>query len=284
MTRRLRATVGLLGPTLRLVPWWHVAGGAAIATALLLATRGNPDLGVAAAVDVTRLAMVPLAVSVAFVLDDPTSQIANATPLPLFARRGLRVGVVTTVVAAVWAGTLLLIGSAPGLNEPVETEGVSSATTDTDLHPASTDDRDGTEETKPVASLPSGMLTLEFAALAGLTLAVAASANRRHRDAPGGLVAAPTALGAAATAAMLPAPVALFTPYATRPADPAEPTIDWLAWVAAHQRWGLVGVAGLLTLMLAIRDPARRLVPQLHAARKAATSTREPAATPTGST
>lgn len=284
MTRRLHATVSLLGPTVRLVPWWHIAAGAVIAAALLLPSRGDPHLAVGAAVDAIRLAMVPLAVSVAFVIDDPTTQVANATPLPLVARRGLRVVVVTAVIAALWAGTLLLLSTAPALNNPTDTQdAAAAATADTEPQAAAAENTPGYdgEEAEPVDSLPTGMLTLEFATLAGLTLAVAAAANRRHRDAPGGIVAAPGALGAAAVAAILPAPVALFTPYAPRPVDPAEPSIDWLTWVAAHERWAVVAAAGLITLGLALRDPARRLVPRAHPVRSVDIDapSREPAAT-----
>ena len=95
--------------------------------------------------------------------------------------------------------------------------------------------------------LPRAALTLELAAMLGLTLAAAALAAARLPDRRGGLVAAPLLVGFLTTAALtLPSSWTLF---AAGPADPR--------WETSHALWGAVLGLGLAALLFASLDAGR---------------------------
>lgn len=92
---RLRRTALLVRPTLRSAPWAPLAGGGALALALLgLGDRGLGEL---------RLAAIAICVGAAFALDDAAATTIASVPTPLLARRGLRVGLALVPLAVLWA-------------------------------------------------------------------------------------------------------------------------------------------------------------------------------------
>ncbi len=131
----------LAGPTARTVGWWQLGlGGAAGLGLLELVGRRPPGADVEQLVAGLRFAMLAVALSAAFVLDDPTEETVCAVALPLALRRGLRIAVVLPVLAGVWIGLMAYAHADPHPAEPI-----------------------------PVAAL-----TLEYAALLAALFAVAA--------------------------------------------------------------------------------------------------------------
>ena len=91
-------------------------------------------------------------------------------------------------------------------------------------------------------------VSLELAAMLAVTLAAAAIAARIRGDGRGGVAAGPALLTLLAAAfLLLPPRWGLF------PAVPRDPS-----WTAAHQRWALILLAGVLCLLRASRSPARK--------------------------
>ncbi len=92
----------------------------------------------------------------------------------------------------------------------------------------------------------SWAVSLELGAMLALTMAAAALAAQIRGDGRGGVAAGPALLALLSAAyLLLPARFGLF------PAGPEDPL-----WASAHERWALVLGAGMLTLLLASRDPA----------------------------
>lgn len=88
-------------------------------------------------------------------------------------------------------------------------------------------------------------VSLELAAMLALTLAAAALAGRIRGDGRGGVAAGPALLAFLAAAyLLLPSRWGLF------PASPDDPF-----WMAAHQRWALILLAGVLGVLWVGRDP-----------------------------
>lgn len=231
MTRRVRAAASLLGPTAKLVPWAHVCAGTVLAFGVVSAVRGNEWADVPAVVHAVRVGAVAIAVSLAFVFDDPTEAMLAGTPVTVAVRRSVRLVVVLPLVALLWVGLLWWAWSTPAIQQ--------------------------TTASWPGLPLPVSALTLEVGALAAVALASSAVSMWRSRSTTGGLVAGPAGLAAAAALLLLPPSLALWVPYA--PAPPVNSVTDarWLAWVAAHQRWAALIVFGLLGIALWSRDRAR---------------------------
>lgn len=131
----------LAAPTASTVAWWQPALGGAAAFALLdLVGRRSVGADVEQLIVGLRFAMLAVALSAAFVLDDPTEGTVCAVPLPLALRRCLRIAVILPLLAGVWIGLVAYANADPQLVEP----------------------------------LPVAELTLELAALLAVVLAVAA--------------------------------------------------------------------------------------------------------------
>lgn len=106
---------------------------------------------------------------------------------------------------------------------------------------------------------PRTAVTVELAALLGVTLAAAALAVPFVPDGRSGLAATPAVLVFVALAALaLPDGWTLF---ASGPNDPV--------WVSSHGRWAAVLVFGLLGFLHASRDPGRRPLRRRLLARRA---------------
>ncbi|MBW3663398.1 MAG: hypothetical protein KY469_09895 [Actinobacteria bacterium] len=95
--------------------------------------------------------------------------------------------------------------------------------------------------------LPVAGLTLEFVATVTVAWAIAATVAATVEAGSGGVAAGPAVLALAAVAALAPARWVMY------PAGPLDP-----AWTDAHRRWVGVLVVGLLVLVRASRDPAKR--------------------------
>ncbi len=94
----------------------------------------------------------------------------------------------------------------------------------------------------------SWAVSLELAAMLALTLAAAAVATRLRGAGRGGVAAGPALLVLLSAAyLLLPSRWGLF------PGGPQDPL-----WTAAHQRWALILLAGVLGVLWAGRDPAWR--------------------------
>ena len=194
----IRQAALLARPTARTLSWAPLAGGSALALALVALT--DPS------VTELRVVAVAICVGAAFILDDAAAVTVASAPTPLLVRRALRVGLALAPLAALWALLSWLAG------------GVASSA-----------------------------VSLELAALA-VTLAGAAIAARIRADGRGGVAAGPALLTLLAAAfLLLPSRWGLF------PAGPRDPS-----WTAAHQRWTLIMLAGVLGLLWASRDPGQR--------------------------
>jgi hypothetical protein len=175
---------------------------------------GATALGVTLAVAVTLAAWTPLvelrnaAVLLACVLPlslaDATATLTDATPVPLWRRQLRRLTPALLAVSGTWA--LLLAVAAPPARVAVG-------------------------------------VTLEFAGLALVGLAVAALGQLRSRPAPG-IAGAGVVWGLAALGSFLPDGVSLFP-------MPVEPR-----WVVVHLAWAILASAGAIGLGLGLRDPA----------------------------
>jgi hypothetical protein len=115
------------------------------------------------------------ALSLAFLLDDPTEPTTEAVAVPLLYRRALRLALALPPVAVWWA--LALGFSARRL---------------------------------PRVPIPVAAVTLEAAALTALALALAAGCARWVPEGTGGVAAAPALLMSAVLAAVLPPPSEMF--------------------------------------------------------------------------
>ncbi|HEX2179829.1 MAG TPA: hypothetical protein VHL54_10005, partial [Actinomycetota bacterium] len=181
----LRAMVQLAPSSGRLVPWWHLAAGSVLALVPVWLSWRGAVATPGSSVSMLRLAMLPLALSAAFALDDPTLNSTSQAPLPVAGRLAVRLALVVPLIAAVWAGLTGLAAAAPGL---------ASST------------RAGWE------LLPVGALSLELAALVALTLAAGRLAARWIDE--GGLAAGPVTLATAFALYFLAPPSwAFYLPY-----------------------------------------------------------------------
>lgn len=220
----------LVPSSARLVPWWHLAAGAVLALVPIWLTQRGPQASPAGTVSMLRLAMLPLAVSAAFTLDDPTLNSTAHAPMPVAGRLSVRLALILPVIAASWVGLLGFAASASGL----------AASTAAGW-----------------ALLPVGALSLELAALLALTLAAARVAGRWLSMDDGGLAAGPATLAIAFVLYFLvPSRWAFYLPYRASAFTGRAPR-GLTDWTAAHQRWAALGLAALFMLAWFSRDPGR---------------------------
>lgn len=231
MTRLIRlgrGSIVLVRHLLRLTPWPHLLVAGIVAVVATAVNDPITDDPLPEMVDALRVAMVPLAIGVAFTLDDPVDRWL-ATPVPLASRRWIRVATAVAAVAGLWVAVLAatdLIVGLPG-------------------------------------GLPAAMLTTELGTLVAITLAAAAVGGRWLAGGAGGIVGATTVLIVAAVQLVLPARWSLFVPYRRPPQSGGQPTEGRITWVLAHQHWAWIGLAAVVVLMVASSDPARRSLRQL---------------------
>ncbi len=168
-----------------------------------------------------RVAAVLMCVGAAFVLDDDAGTTVEPAVASLLVRRGLRLLLAMPVMSAAW-GVALWIASRLAASG---------------------------QEIGPVVprSLPAAALTLEAAALLGVTLAASAVATRWLGHGKGGVAAGPTLLAFVMTMLSIGHYWTLF------PDDATEP-----GWAAAHVRWALTLAAAIIVLVGFSLDPARR--------------------------
>lgn len=235
MSGRLRVVGALVLPTIRLLPWWHLLGGALLAAIPIAVAHQNQWIDLPGLVQTLRLSAVALGASAAFVFDDPTEAMLAGTPVTVRIRRLLRLALLLPVMAGLWAGLLWYATGTPAIQpEP-------GATT--------------------ALGVPVGALWLEAGGLALTTVAAASVSLHLSQSAMGGLAAAPTVLGLAGLTAAMPPPASwwLWAPYPSVPPATTPPTsAPWLTWVASHQRWTAVTGLALLMVLLAARDRGTR--------------------------
>ena len=157
-----------------------------------------------------RFAALVAGLGAGFLLDEPAETSLAASPTPLSARRLMAVGLVSPVLILWW---LVMAGWASSLS----------------------------------GDLPQHALTLELAAIMGVSFGAAAFGGRRFSPARRGVVGAGAVLVLGATALLLPAS---WTLYLSTPLDPG--------WDASHLRWATVGGLAVAVLAVTSRDPARR--------------------------
>lgn len=230
MIHHRRSAADLIVPTARLLPWWHLAGGAVVGFVVLAAVRTNPWVDVAGVVYALRLTAVALAVGVVFTFDDPTEPMLACAPVGVRARRSVRLGLVAPAVVAVWGGLVWFASATPAIQDVA----------------------------RGVSMLPVWALSLEAAALLVVTLAAAAGSLWFSRSAAGGVVAAPAVLGLAAVLLLLPDRAAFWAPYVPAPRVGSPPSEGWLTWVAAHRRWAVLAGVAVIAMQVWSGDRSRR--------------------------
>lgn len=237
--RRWRAAGLLWRPVRRLVPWWHLAAGAAMAFVVVWHARGEPYATVDSMVSALRFATIPLVLSAGFLLDDPTEDTLAGTPVVVGVRRALRLVPAVVILALVWWGLLALAETTPAIQEALA-----------ERSDAGIPEVDGW-------ALPWVALTAESVALLGLGFAAAGYGLRLSADRSGGMVATATVLAAVVVAYLLPPRWALMV----RPGAAEE------MWLAAHHRWAWIAALALALLVQASRDPGRmRLMARFRSA------------------
>lgn len=207
MTARLQR----LAPVMRTVAWPALMA-AALACVALVAVAPLAG-GFSPFARWPGFGALALCVGAAFLLDDAAGVTVGATPTSLARRRLLRGALALPLLCAVWAGSLWYATAADGARFGPDTRAA---------------------------------LSLQFAAMLALTLAVSAVALRAMPEERGGWTGAAAPLAVLSAGLVLPERWALF----------AAPGSG--AWDAAQQRWTVLLVIGLLTLIWASRDPASR--------------------------
>lgn len=227
--RRWRAAGMLVRPVARLVPWWHLAAGATIALLIVWHARRVPYATLDSIVSAIRLAAIPLVLSAAFLLDDPTEDTLSGTPVPIGVRRALRLVPALVLVAGVWCALLVIAERAPAIHDVLA------------RRLAGGDPRvDGWV-------LPWVALSIEATTLLGLAFAAAGYGLRLSADRSGGMVATATVLGAVVVASLIPPRWSLML----------RPEVAEGMWRAAHVRWACLACLALVLLVHASRDPGR---------------------------
>lgn len=215
LRRQLRLVPALLVPTAHAVGWAAPLAGFALGLGLLaLAVRPSLELPAGRLILWLRITMTAGALGCAFLLDDPSEPTTEGVAGSLLLRRSLRVALLLPATAAWWVAVVWRVRA---------------------VHPG--------------LPLPVAAFTLEAAALAAVTVALAAAGSRLAPERRGGVVAAPALLALTSVAFLLPAQVTLY----------AQP--DSAAWDGAHQRWALLLGLALVAFAAASRDPAHRRLP-----------------------
>lgn len=226
--------------SLPLLPWGRLALAAAAAPAGTWLLVRSPDVGATGVVRATLAASVPLALAVAFILDDPSDEWLSYTPVPRSVRRCARMLLAAPAVAVGWGATLTVAS--------LQLNGMQ---THAPL-PRSWDALD------PMA-LPWADLTVGAAALCAISLAAASVAALSSTHGDPGLVAATAVLVVCAAALALPEPATLVVDWAPRRAGGVGQLDDWYAsWAATRDRWVVLAVGGGAVTAAAWLDPGRR--------------------------
>ncbi len=193
----LRPALALVPPTTRAVRWWPLAVTAVAAVAVAARLSEWPYVRVGE----LRIGAILLALGAAFLLDDPSAETTGHMPVPLLARRVVRLAVALPLIACAWGTALLVAG-----------------------------------RQRPTAPLDWPALTLELAGLLALGLAFTAIAARHVPEELGGTAAAPAVLAAAGLLLALPHLPGHVLMFATQPSDPAWPATNgrwvWLLVLA----------------------------------------------------
>lgn len=122
--RVTRISGQLLGPLIRAVDWTPVAAVASVSVGLALATTPGSPVEPDNAAITLRMAGVLLGAAAGFALVDTASATTMVVPVPRWLRQWLRLLLVAAPIAAVWAGTFLILSvrlaegaelAAPGL-------------------------------------------------------------------------------------------------------------------------------------------------------------------------
>jgi fluoroquinolone transport system permease protein len=218
---RARQTLILVQPTIRTIRWAALLGGVAGAHLVLWAAKAELTKGGSVPLVPLRVAAVLLCLGAAFVLDDEAGATVEPAVASLILRRGLRLGLTFPVVGVAWATALATASRLAASGQG----------------------------TGPIAarSMPVAGLSLEVAALLGVTLAAGAIATRSLGHGKGGVAAGPALLAFLLAILVF----GRYWPlYLESPDDPG--------WTAAHMRWAAILVAGVIVLVTASLDPARR--------------------------
>lgn len=203
-------------PATATAPWRLALGTAAVAVVIVALAPAGGALGA------LRWAGTALAVGVALVLDEPTAELATATPTTLRRRRVRTLARTVPLLAAAWVALTWWAGTA--------------AAAGAEAAPA----------VRACIRLIRIPLAVEFAAIVAVLLAVAAVVNRSVGPTAGGVSAATAVTLLFGSAHLLPQRWGLVV-------GPVDPD-----WVASHRRWAVVLAAGVALLWWASGDPWRR--------------------------
>ena len=208
--KRARLLCQLVVPMARTGAWAPMAATAGLGILAFAISVDEPRLPQGVTIARLRFAVLVAALGAGFLLEDPAETWLAATPTPLAVRRLVRIGLVVPPLIVWW---LVLARWASSLFDDV----------------------------------PRQALTLELAAMVGVSLGAAAFPDRGLPAARRGVLGAGAVLVLAATALIAPVTLTLFLP-----------TPDHPGWDASHLRWAAVGALAITTVALTSRDPARR--------------------------
>jgi hypothetical protein len=228
--KRLDLVRALLGPTARSMPWVPLAAAAVVAPLITHFMAGGSMHGLSDRLNALRIAGTAMAVAIGFILDDPAREGTQHQPVPVLLRRALRAVLALPIAALIWSLCLWLAFR----TWPPASEGLGSV--------------------ELAGDLPLAALTLEFAGIAAVALALSAASTPFVPEAMGGVAAGPILILLVLIGAVLSTVVPLFA------GDPTEPS-----WQAAQKAWWVILATGLGAFALLSRDPGRwRLVARVR--------------------
>jgi hypothetical protein len=207
---RMRQARQLLHPSLRTFPWTPVVASGVVAVALVVGLTGDTgtaDDNLARRILALRVAAVLLSIGVGFVLSDPAGQTVASSPTSELFRRAYRFAIGAAVVAAFWA----IARAAP--QGPID-----------------------------ALRVPTADLRTELAAMASLSVMVAAAAGRFLPDAFEGMAAGPVVV------------VAIGSAFLHDRWKLFSDTPGSAAWTHAHHAWAVVATGAMLVTMLMTVD------------------------------
>ncbi len=172
----MRVTPRLVAPVLRATPWVGYAPAGVVALGLAWVASRQPSDTMARLLP-TRLAVLAIAIGVAFVFDDAAAVLSDPAPSPLILRRLIRSLSAVLIASTLTLGVLLIASANMELVLVIPPEGGPVVEVDSE-----TFDHIDTEPSTP---FPGGRVTLEAATLIAFTLATAAAVSRRGDPKPG---------------------------------------------------------------------------------------------------
>ncbi|MEX0796568.1 MAG: hypothetical protein WD274_07730 [Acidimicrobiia bacterium] len=181
-------------PVIRSASWVGFAPAGVVALGMAWVASRQPSDTMARLLP-TRLAVLAIAIGVAFVFDDAAAVLSDPAPSPLILRRLIR-SLSAVLVASVLAVVVLFVASAQMdlvWVIPLEAAPIEEVALETSDH----------IELEPSTPFPGGRLGLEAATLIALTLATAAAVSRRGDPQPG-RVTTSVLLGVYAVSWMIP--------------------------------------------------------------------------------